>query len=226
MGIMDKYVANAPTLASEEPSNTVEAGKYLGEIVGGKCTLREGTSGAGNPYRFGEVNVQIRINEGAKKGQNFFGKLNLGFEEANDPNLSEEERKSQSSRRLYFIQHTYDALGFGKKLDPSWNRSESPHPTKPGKTVTKFSGRVLSQANVADICADESDGNDLIGLLKGCVAIFNVSEDDVMTKRGEPVKVNNLKGVEAATDANLNKLRSSHNSQSGPASPASTSLYA
>lgn len=216
--VLGKYYDNAPQVESETPADTLPETEAPATVINAQVTLREGDSKKdGKHYAFGEVALQIRLLEGSMKGQTTWIRPNVA---APEPSGDEATDK----KRLYWVQKFYDATGLGVKMDPSWSRTEKPHPTKPGKTVTVFKGKVLPKAALLEIARNEEEAKVFAEVLKGIGGIMTIGVEKGQNANGEPFEKNTLKGVEPMTDANIAKWREKQAGGGGKKGP-STSIY-
>lgn len=215
-GMFTEYMDDNARYTSETPADTIPEGKYPGEIINAKVRFREGTSQDGVEYAFGELSVQVKVLQGRLKGQTTWVRLDIT---APDPSGDETIDK----RRTYFTQHKLDATGLGKIMDPSWSRTTKPHPNKPGKEITVFSGNMLKRAALLAIAKDSDKAKQFETFIGGAKlnGIFNIGMRTFTLTDGGEGEANTIKDIVKMTDEAISKWQQGAAGEKG-SSPASS----
>lgn len=210
MSIVEQYISNAPVAEAEQPPDNLEPGKYPVKSIGATLRAVSGTNDKGT-YAFGDLRVQWQVTAGPDKGQSTWTRLNVCLP---DPEGLED---SAYNRILFFTQRLLDVTGLGKRFDPNWAKLEQPHPTKAGKTITKYKGRLLSRANLFDIAENEAKNAEFCRLLYDVVGVANFGVKTYNRADGTEGTENTLKGFEALTDAALKEALAKGATTAAPA---------
>lgn len=217
----------APRIESEQPPDNLPKGEYPCEVVSLTLAIQEGTAKeTGREYRFANGRLGLRVIDGPAKGQTAFigvggkGGFPLTTPKADAP-LDANKRKMVN----YFVQHAYDAIGLGTRLDPQWKRSEKPHPTSAGKTIVSFNGACLNETDLIFIAESQDDIRELESVFTGggknpCRGLFRLD----LAKTDDGKEFQQFKAVRPLTDANLADWRSK--SQTAASSVSGSNIYA
>ena len=216
MSTINRYMTEAVAVESTTPPDTLPKGMYPAEVINAKVRVNRGTSPrTGQAYEIAETALQLRVTHGPAKGITTWVSPNLVLPEPSGD-------AAKDTQRVYFAQHNADALGLAKILDPNWTRKEVPHPTKTGKTITTFKGKMLTKKQLTAIADNEQDANSLATTLKTLKGVFSLDEK-VTTRDGKTFTNQTVNGIEAYTEANIKAALNGHATTSSTKSAARTS---